>query len=364
MKKIHYIPHGTPEWHMFRLNGIGGSEVGTLLDLNPYGNRAKMFYEKIGMIEPYKFDNEFTFHGRKHESYILDLWQYWDGAKEGYIENYNRGLIQRKFGVVEGYVTNSKFPYMFASLDAKILPGSFRLDTGEVLEGNGIIECKTISSYEANKWVDGIPRTHVAQITHYYAVLEWEYGELAVLKDGRHFEVYPIPYSKAFSDIIIRVVTEFWEKLVLPGKEYKAKMDECISKGDKEGEEKWLAYILDLEPSPSPGDSYKQFITERYQKEREEQMGDLKTFALARKDFAYRELIKKLTEERSLVQNQLIKAFTESKSEYFRFDDEGYVRFYKRKGSEQFQLDNRMKGLVDEDAINGVLSKINVAILK
>jgi putative phage-type endonuclease len=364
MIKVVKIPHHTPEWYEFRKNGIGGSEISTLLDLNPYGNRAKMFYEKIGMIEPYKGDNAAMFHGRKLESYILDIWRFWDGTETGYIDNANKNEPLREFDLIEGYVVNDKYPYMFASLDARIPEGSFRLDDGSLLEKPGVLECKTISSFEANKWTDGMPRGHVAQVTEYFVVTESEYGEIAMLRDGRYFEVFPVPYSKNFATIIINAVNEFWEGLVLPGKEFKAQMDEAVKRGDKGQEERWLSEILALEPSPSPGDSYKQFITERYQKEREEQRGDIKAFALARTDLAYRELIKKLTEERSLVQNQLIKLFSEEKAEYLRFETEGYLRFYTRKGSNSPQLDNRIKGNVNEELIEKLLQDIDVMVLK
>jgi putative phage-type endonuclease len=365
MIKVVSIPHGTPQWHKFRESGIGGSEVSTLLDLNPYGNRAKMFYEKIGMIEPFKEDNAAMFHGRRLEDYVLDLWQYWDGTTDGYIANANQGKKQRKFRKVDGYVINSKYPYMFASYDAEIEEGSYRLDDGSMLEGeDGVLECKTISSFEANRWTDGIPRGHIAQVHHYFIVGEKTYGEIAMLRDGRHFDVFPVPYSQNFANIIIGAVNDFWEGLVLPGKEYKLRMDECIKRGDKKGEEKWLSEILSLEPSPSPGDSYKQFITERYQKEREEQRGNLRTFVLARRDLAYREIIKRLTEERGLIQNTLIKTFTESKSEYLRFDDEGYIRFFTKKGGKTPQLDNRIAGKADEELIEQLIKGIDINILK
>ncbi len=364
MIRFHGIPYGTAHWHKFRENGIGGSEVSTLLDLNPYGNRAKMFYEKIGMIEPFKVDNEAMFHGRGLQGYILNLWQYWDGSDTGYINNANEGKIQRNYRCIDGYVTNDKYPYLFSSLDGIICKEGFRLDTGEILSDEGVLEAKTINGYEANKWVGGIPKGYIAQVTQYYIVFEKTYGEIAILKDGRNFSVISIPYSEVFADIVKRTAYEFWDKLVLPAKEYKLKMDEAIKRGSQKDEERWLAEILALEPSPSPGDSYKEFIINRYEKEKEETRGNIRTFALARKDLAYRELINKLTAERSLVQNQLIKEFVDNRTEFIRFEEEGYMRFFTKKGGQTPQLDNRIRGKADEQLIEDVINKINLNILK
>ncbi len=37
--KIHRILYDTPEWYDFRMNGIGGSEVGSVLNLNRWEQR-------------------------------------------------------------------------------------------------------------------------------------------------------------------------------------------------------------------------------------------------------------------------------------------------------------------------------------
>jgi putative phage-type endonuclease len=78
----------TPEWYSFRKNGIGGSEIGTILGLNKYDTVVRVFHEKAGTVEPRKEDNQFMFWGREMEDKIADIWRYYDGTDDGYIENY------------------------------------------------------------------------------------------------------------------------------------------------------------------------------------------------------------------------------------------------------------------------------------
>ena len=43
--QIYRIPHHTDEWFEFRKNGIGGSEVGTVLGINRYDTNVRLFHE-------------------------------------------------------------------------------------------------------------------------------------------------------------------------------------------------------------------------------------------------------------------------------------------------------------------------------
>ena len=120
--KPHIIQHPikthSPEWYKFRLeNGIGGSETGVVMGISPYKSRIRMFHEKIGTIQSEVGDTEPMLHGRNLEDYIADCWQYWDGTKEGWLKNITEGNKIRKARRINGYLTNSKYPFMYARLD-------------------------------------------------------------------------------------------------------------------------------------------------------------------------------------------------------------------------------------------------------
>jgi len=43
-------PPGSPEWHAERSLGIGGSEVGTILGLNPWESAYALWAKKLNLI--------------------------------------------------------------------------------------------------------------------------------------------------------------------------------------------------------------------------------------------------------------------------------------------------------------------------
>ncbi len=47
------------EWLAFRQNGLGASDIGTLMGLNPYKSKIELFYQKVGVI-PIKQDEEWV----------------------------------------------------------------------------------------------------------------------------------------------------------------------------------------------------------------------------------------------------------------------------------------------------------------
>ena len=81
---------------------------------------------------------------------------------------------------------------------------------GGVERGNGCLEIKTISGYEADKWEAGIPPSHVVQVQTQLMVTGWKYGELAVLKDGRFFDVFPFDKHAGVCREIANQTKSFW----------------------------------------------------------------------------------------------------------------------------------------------------------
>ena len=120
--------------------------MGTILNLNPYETAARTYHEKIGSMEPMKDDTEFMFWGRELEDKIAEVWQYWDGTDFGYLDNMAEGKIIRRCRKVNGYVVNPDYPWLFGSLDRLInKEGGRNMFTGEPLEEESILECKTLS---------------------------------------------------------------------------------------------------------------------------------------------------------------------------------------------------------------------------
>ena len=100
--KLFKIPQHTDAWYEFRQRGIGGSEVGTVLGINKYDTALRLFHQKVGTIEIKREDNERMFWGRTNEDKIAEVWSYYDGTQDGYVENYTNNKMVRKCRSVKG----------------------------------------------------------------------------------------------------------------------------------------------------------------------------------------------------------------------------------------------------------------------
>lgn len=60
------IEHGTKEWHERRLEGIGSSDIATIMGVNPYQTPYQLWQEKTGRIQSFQ-GNAATEHGKREE---------------------------------------------------------------------------------------------------------------------------------------------------------------------------------------------------------------------------------------------------------------------------------------------------------
>jgi putative phage-type endonuclease len=75
MKKVE-LEQGSPEWHQFRMEGVGGSEVSVLLNANPYKKDTveNLFKLKTGSIEQ-KSENPDMRRGKDAEPLIREMYE-------------------------------------------------------------------------------------------------------------------------------------------------------------------------------------------------------------------------------------------------------------------------------------------------
>jgi putative phage-type endonuclease len=302
-------------WLRYRKSGVGASEVGAILGLSPYSSSIELFYDKIGEQIKYNPENIFMFMGKEQEAFIAKLWQYWDGSEEGMMANYRAGTIVRRCQRVKAYVRNPRFPWLFVSLDRKINKYDGR--------GEGALEIKTIGGYEADKWEGGIPPSHVVQVQTQCAVLEFIFGELATLKDGRRFDVIPFDVNKEITEAIIDQTGDFWKR-VTKARELLTAKYHAGTKFNYRLVDELTSQLAELEPSADNSTAYADFITSKFDRSSAgHRSGTLKELNDATRHKEIGGEITALEDKRRLFENKLKRSMGDV--ERLTFGDAGFV---------------------------------------
>lgn len=244
------------DWLRFRKRGIGASEVGAIMGLSQYTSNIQLFYEKIGEALDYKVENIAMFNGKELESYVANMWQYWGGDEASMIANFRAKNKVQRMQRVNAYIQNPKYPWLFVSLDRKINKGGAR---GE----EGALEIKTIAGYEADKWVGCIPPSHIIQVQTQCLVCEFPYGELAVLRDGRFFDVYPFEIMPNVCENIVEKTHEFWQRVDTARKVLTQRF-EAQQNFNMRAVEELTQELHTLEPEPDSSEGLETFLKEKY----------------------------------------------------------------------------------------------------
>lgn len=257
--KLLFIPTAQmsrEDWLSYRHDGLGASEVGTILGLDDYKSSLELFYYKIGELPAFDTETIYSFMGRYQEETISDLWQYWEGDEESMIKNYREGKIVRRCRKVNAFVRNPRYPWLYVSLD--------RVINKTATAGEKALELKTIGGFVADKWESGLPPQYVAQMNCQTLVCEFEDGgEMAILQDGRRFFVLPFENSEVIQATIVRKTKAFWIRVIqgrrLVNAKYLALQDFNYKKADA-----LTAEIDALAPEPDGSQVYADFLKKKY----------------------------------------------------------------------------------------------------
>ena len=162
---------------------IGGSDVGTIMNLNPYKSPYALWCEKTGLITPED---------------ISDVEAVWWGTNM-------EDLVAKRFCMKTGKKVK-RSAYEFACEEYPFVAHVDRL----VVKEPAVLECKTTSSW--NKWdyANGeTPPAHYAQVQFYLALTGFTTGYLATKRDNQ-FYINTIAKDYEFIDLMMEKCIEFW----------------------------------------------------------------------------------------------------------------------------------------------------------
>lgn len=284
-------------WLQFRTRGLGASEVGSVLGLDDYTSSLELFYRKIGEVPTFDVESMAAFMGREQEDLIAQMWQYWDGDQESMIANYRADKVVRRCQRVNAYIQHPEFPWLYVSLDRKMLKHAGR--------GEGTLELKTITAWEADKWEAGIPPKWLTQVNTQMLVPEFDHGEMAVLQDARKLHVLPFERSDTIVQHIVVRTKEFWDRVVEARKLVNEKYHPSNQWNQRRLDE-LTAAIDALAPEPDGTLAYSNYLAERHQRpEYAERSGNLEELEHAQQHRALALQIDNLEEQKRQHENAL-----------------------------------------------------------
>lgn len=144
---------GREKWLLERKNGIGGSDAGAIIGVNPFMSNVDLWKIKTGRKEQKDISEKPAVkYGTLAEEYLRELFK---------LDFPEYEVLHEPFSIIK----NKKYPFLFASLDGQLRDRR----TGR----KGIWECKTSEIRRASdleKWNNQIPQSYYCQVLHYFGV--------------------------------------------------------------------------------------------------------------------------------------------------------------------------------------------------
>lgn len=187
-------PANHDEWLKHREKGIGSSEVGTILGVNPFETCYQLWRRKKG-IDPPLVANEAMRAGT-----ILE------GAVATYFEQ-ESGYQVIKASQGDWLAIDKDREYLRVSPDR-----TYWLEGKHSKDNKGIVECKTT---QLDVDYDNIPQHWFCQLIYQLGVMNYRQGSLAWLTRGRKFGYREIEHDADFYGYMADKLEKFWVDSIL-----------------------------------------------------------------------------------------------------------------------------------------------------
>lgn len=189
-----------------RLTGLGGSDLGAILGLNPYRTPYDVWLEKTRRHTT-EVDGIHLRHGQWNEQFIADEYTRATGLRT---QRYN-AMLRHPEAPLIGHVDRLVIPEgaKIASYKAEI-----RTDRG--------LECKTASAFAAGRdseWgpagTDQVPQSYLLQIAGYQALTGCERWDLAALIGNSDLRIYHFTRDRELESYILEEASRWWRDYVV-----------------------------------------------------------------------------------------------------------------------------------------------------
>lgn len=287
---------------------FGGSDIGTILGLNQWGYKGKLFHQLIGNWPVDKISNRQVFFGHETEDQNREWYKYWERDIEGFMENRKAGIKVREVHEIHSMIVNPAYDFSFCNPDGII----------EEERGLGIFEAKNIERQHLDQYANGIVRSHYLQVCYNMMVCNLEFGALAYYINGNDYVAYEFERDEEIEQMLVSFVGEFAYK-VLKGKF----IMQTVS--DKQERDYQLSLI---EPEADDSKACNDFYSEKYkQKEAMEELdGTLECQDWFDKMMYFDSAAKRATKLKSLNSNKIKKHMENLNARKLKFSN-GHITF-------------------------------------
>lgn len=212
-------------WLQERTKGIGGSDVATVLGLNPYKTPLSLWEEKTGKTKGSPA-GEASYWGTTLEDVVAKEFSKRTGMK---IQRVNFLLSTGENGWMRGNIDRAIINPAIAGRVSVLKPEK-AAEAGRLLSTNIGLECKTANSFMVDQWGDSqeaeilagkivtehkIPLYYETQIQWYMAVTGIKKFYVAVLIGGQDFRMYEVQRDEDVIKAIVEKCRAFWFEKVL-----------------------------------------------------------------------------------------------------------------------------------------------------
>ena len=220
------------EWLELRQIGIGGSDAAAACGFSKWKSPAQLYIEKTCQIQKEEGESEHLRQGRDFEDYVA----------QRFCEETGKKVRRDNF-----MMADSEYPFLIADIDRRVV--------GE----DAILECKTTTPYNRDKWADGqIPIEYELQCLHYMSVTGARKCYIACLVFGTDFIIREIDWDDETIQMLRAKEIEFWtdyvEKGVMPEPDGSSAYDEALRNRFRGG----LEESIDLEVDVSSYRAYQE----------------------------------------------------------------------------------------------------------
>ncbi|SFI48672.1 putative phage-type endonuclease [Collimonas sp. OK307] len=178
------------DWLTVRKGGIGSSDAGAAVGLNPYQSQLELWMVKTGR------DGNLPKIDPNDETSPM----YWGTLLEPIVAAHYTRRTGHRVRKINAVLQHPDIPWMLANIDREVM------GVADVQ----ILECKTAGEFGARLWRDGVPEYVQLQVQHQLAVTSKAAADVCVLVCGQEIRIYRIERDDALIARLIELEYQFW----------------------------------------------------------------------------------------------------------------------------------------------------------